>query len=151
MQLDKRGLFLSLYHFICCSSNCIRVPYLKSGGMVAKRWRQGILKGEVSLYHWTPVWLVSISLFWKIKTKILCCHTGDSKPVKQEVNGTVILPPLEFPGGGTLMLWRSLSGLMKFYLESWNQVKAFLQRTKNLFHKNYGFVIYGKWINFIVN
>jgi len=25
------------------------------------------------------------------------CHTADSKPVKQEVNGTVILPPLVFP------------------------------------------------------
>jgi hypothetical protein len=25
------------------------------------------------------------------------CHTTDSKPVKQEVNGTVILPPLVFP------------------------------------------------------
>jgi hypothetical protein len=24
--------------------------------------------------------------------------TGQSKPVKQEVNGTVILPPLVFPG-----------------------------------------------------
>jgi hypothetical protein len=34
----------------------------------------------------------------KIKTKIVCCHTADSKPVKQEVNGTVILPPLVFPG-----------------------------------------------------
>jgi hypothetical protein len=27
--------------------------------------RQGILKGEVSLYHWPPVWLVWISLFCK--------------------------------------------------------------------------------------
>ena len=35
----------------------------------------------------------------KIKTKIVSCHTADSKPVKQEVNGTVILPPLVFPGG----------------------------------------------------
>jgi hypothetical protein len=26
------------------------------------------------------------------------CHTADSKPVKQEVNSTVILPPLVFPG-----------------------------------------------------
>jgi hypothetical protein len=26
---------------------------------------QGILKGEVSLYHWPPVWLVSINLFCK--------------------------------------------------------------------------------------
>jgi hypothetical protein len=31
-----------------------------------------------------------------IKTKIVSCHTTDSKPVKQEVNST-ILPPLVFP------------------------------------------------------
>ncbi len=29
--------------------------------------------------------------------QIVSCHTADSKPVKQEVNGTVILPPLVFP------------------------------------------------------
>ncbi len=29
--------------------------------------------------------------------KIVSCHTADSKPVKQEVNSTVILPPLVFP------------------------------------------------------
>ncbi len=29
----------------------------------------------------------------KIKTKIVSGHTADSKPVKQEVNSTVILPP----------------------------------------------------------
>jgi len=34
----------------------------------------------------------------QIKTKIFSCHTADSKPVKQEVNSTVILPPLVFPG-----------------------------------------------------
>jgi hypothetical protein len=33
----------------------------------------------------------------QIKTKIVSCHTADSKPVKQEVNGTVILPLLVFP------------------------------------------------------
>jgi hypothetical protein len=33
----------------------------------------------------------------QIKTKIVSCHTADSKPAKQEVNGTVILPPLVFP------------------------------------------------------
>jgi hypothetical protein len=33
----------------------------------------------------------------QIKTKFVSCHTADSKPVKQEVNGTVILPPLVFP------------------------------------------------------
>ncbi len=34
----------------------------------------------------------------KIKTKIVSCQTVDSKPVKQEVNGTVILPPSVLPG-----------------------------------------------------
>jgi hypothetical protein len=33
----------------------------------------------------------------QIKTKIVSCHTADSKPVKQEVNGTLILSPLVFP------------------------------------------------------
>ncbi len=33
----------------------------------------------------------------QIKTKIVSCHTADSKPVKHEVNGTVILPPSVFP------------------------------------------------------
>jgi hypothetical protein len=36
----------------------------------------------------------------QVETKIVSCHTADSKPVKQEVNGTVILPPLVFPGHG---------------------------------------------------
>ncbi len=34
----------------------------------------------------------------QIKTKIVSCHTANSKRVKQEVNGTVILPPLVLPG-----------------------------------------------------
>jgi hypothetical protein len=29
---------------------------------------------------------------------VLICKTDQSKPVKQELNGTVILPPLVFPG-----------------------------------------------------
>ncbi len=33
----------------------------------------------------------------QIKTKIVSCHIADSKPVKQEVNSKVILPPLVFP------------------------------------------------------
>jgi len=31
------------------------------------------------------------------KNKVVSCHTADSKPVKQEVNCTVMLPPLIFP------------------------------------------------------
>jgi len=34
----------------------------------------------------------------QIKAKIVKCHTADSKPVKQQVNGTMVLPPLVFPG-----------------------------------------------------
>jgi hypothetical protein len=34
----------------------------------------------------------------QIQTKIVSCHTADSKSVKQEVDVTVILPPLVFPG-----------------------------------------------------
>ncbi len=32
------------------------------------------------------------------QTKIVRYRTADSKPVKQEVNSTVVLPPLVFPG-----------------------------------------------------
>jgi hypothetical protein len=38
----------------------------------------------------------------QIKTKIVISHTADSKPVKQEVNGTVILPPLVFLAKGKI-------------------------------------------------
>jgi len=47
----------------------------------------------------------------QIKTKIFSSHTADSKPVKQEVNSTVILPPLVFPGWAvfvmSVMAWRT--------------------------------------------
>jgi hypothetical protein len=36
----------------------------------------------------------------QIKTIIVSCRTAESKPVKQEVSRTVILPPLVFPGIG---------------------------------------------------
>jgi hypothetical protein len=36
----------------------------------------------------------------QIKTRVVSSHAADSKPVKQEANGKVILPPLVFPGYG---------------------------------------------------
>ncbi len=39
--------------------------------------------------------------------KIVICHTVDFKPVNQEVNSTVILPPLVFPG---LSIWQRSEG-----------------------------------------
>ncbi len=46
------------------------------------------------------------------------CHTADSKPVKQEVNSTVILPPLVFPAlvyAASLLRTFVNYGLKKFY------------------------------------
>jgi hypothetical protein len=40
----------------------------------------------------------------QIKTKIVSRHTADSKLVKQEVNGTVILPPFSIPWLEDLLL-----------------------------------------------
>jgi hypothetical protein len=54
---------------------------------------QGILNGGSITVLLTSCLTVWISLFYK---KIVRCHTADSKPVKQEVKGTVILPPLVF-------------------------------------------------------
>ncbi len=60
---------------------------------------QGILKGEGSITVLLISCLTGLDKFvLQIKIKILSCHTADSKQVKQEVNGTVILPPLVFPG-----------------------------------------------------
>jgi hypothetical protein len=41
----------------------------------------------------------------QIKTKIVSSHTADSKLVNQEVNSTVIRPPLVFPGFYYLARW----------------------------------------------
>jgi len=43
-------------------------------------------------YHWFGL------VCFANKNKKFQCHTADSKPVKQEVNSTVILPPLVLPG-----------------------------------------------------
>jgi hypothetical protein len=42
--------------------------------------------------------LTGLFIVLQINTKMVSCHTTDSKPAKQEVNGTLILPPLVFPG-----------------------------------------------------
>jgi len=59
---------------------------------------QGILKGEVSLYPWSPVWLFRNQLFDSWQFFVFICKPDKSKPVKQKINSTVILPPLVFPG-----------------------------------------------------
>ncbi len=59
---------------------------------------QGILKGGRSITVPLTSCLTGLDKYvLQIKRKIVSCHTADSKPVKQEVNSTVILPPLVFP------------------------------------------------------
>ena len=53
----------------------------------------------------------------QIKTKIVSGHTADSKPVKQENNGSVKLPPLVFPEACLTGKASSVFSLLKlFYL-----------------------------------
>jgi hypothetical protein len=53
----------------------------------------------------------------QIKTKIVSRHTADSKPVKQEVKGRVILLPLVFPDNTliTVQLFRSMANVIKLF------------------------------------
>jgi hypothetical protein len=59
-----------------------------------------------------------------MKTKIVSCHTAHSKPVKQEVNGTVKLPPLVFPGESLKVI---LSRVFNFKLGCFALEKAKVQ------------------------
>ena len=65
--------------FLTCytsAQGCNFLPfYQRAPWFVPWRWfmvekEQEILKGEVSLYCWPPVWLVWISLFCKLKQKL---------------------------------------------------------------------------------
>ncbi len=73
--------------FVFCWHNGITLwsPFLGQGFESC----QGILKGDVPL---TSCLTGLDQAVLQIKTKIVSCHTTNSKPVKQEVNGIVILP-----------------------------------------------------------
>ncbi len=66
----------------------------KAGGRVSTRNTEG---GSITVLLTSCLTGLDQSVL-QIKTKIVCCHTANSKLVKQEVNGTVILPPLVFSG-----------------------------------------------------
>ncbi len=44
----------------------------------------------------TSCWTGLESAVWQLTIFVFICKTDQSKPVKQEVNGTVMLPPLVF-------------------------------------------------------
>jgi hypothetical protein len=66
------------------------------GGVCDVILGQGSLKGK---YHCTVDLLFDLIglVYFANKTEIVSFYTADSKPVKKEVNSTVILPPLVFP------------------------------------------------------
>jgi hypothetical protein len=67
------------------------------------------------------------SAVWQMTIYVLICKTDLSKPVKQEVNGTVILPPLVFPDWTLKTLpswpyklaWRQNKDRTKKFLDGW--------------------------------
>ncbi len=68
----------------------------------------------------------------QIKTKIVSTHTAYFKPVKQEVNGTVILPPLVFPEKSN-NLTRSLFNHFSTRAEKDDWLEALFQTIKELY------------------
>jgi hypothetical protein len=68
----------------------------------------------------------------QIKTKIVSCHTADSKPVKQEVNSTVILSPLVFPGRLNVVALPEQNVLSYFCRSVGNKERAKKVRLVNL-------------------
>jgi hypothetical protein len=79
----------------------------------------------------------------QIKSNIFSCQTADSKPVKQEVNSTVILPSLVFPGlshrrdGGVQVLTGLVSSSHKVDSLLRTPYMAYLT-TKNLAKSEFG-------------
>ncbi len=54
-------------------------------------------QGILTLYHWPPVWLTWNQLYDNWQFLFLFAKQTNPNQSKQEVNGTVILPPLLFP------------------------------------------------------
>jgi hypothetical protein len=75
---------------------CQDISFFKSGAWPAISHKPGNTKGGSFTVPLTSSLNCLDQPVLKIKTKIVCCQTADSKPVKQEVNGTMILPPLVF-------------------------------------------------------
>ncbi len=52
---------------------CLNMPHFSL--LLPNYTFQGILKGEVSLYHWPPVWLVLESAVWQLTIFVFICKT----------------------------------------------------------------------------
>ncbi len=97
--------------------------------------------GSITVLLTSSLTGLDMSVLW-IKTKIVSCHTADSKPVKQEVNGTVILLPFVFPDQGykTLFVRNLLIFIISESAISWQAFPAYSNKYCRLVLKfvNYG-------------
>ncbi len=114
------SLFLSKLAFFVCPLHTIITTTLKPKISNFRQTAQGPGSGNTKGGSITvPLTSCLIGLDWsvlQIKPKIVSCRTADSEPVKQEVNGTKILPPSEFPA-------RLVCLIMSCYYCQWPQQK----------------------------
>jgi hypothetical protein len=73
-------------------SHCAHPPFFTVKHFHPKKFRKGTMLHAVNLKGGSIIVQLTSCL-----TCLVSCHTADSKPDKQEVNCTVILPPLVFP------------------------------------------------------
>jgi hypothetical protein len=145
VHINACFLFMCILQSLCCSHKSLSGHWMHAActscrlmlayfitvpirifkvGIVVKfqviKWSiQGILKGEASLVPLTSFLTGLDKSVLQIKTKIVSCHTADSKPVKQEVNGTLILPPSVFLGSITRT---KLGQMSHVFLPKWSNL-----------------------------
>jgi hypothetical protein len=83
-----------VFYFFYCDFFLI---FLKSTGLTEFD-KPGNTKGGSITVPLTSCLTGLDSAVWQLTIFVCICKTDKSKPVKQEVNSTVILPPLVFPG-----------------------------------------------------
>jgi hypothetical protein len=89
--MDKKG-------FITLGPGCITVVRALHGiHALGLKPRPGNTKGgRITVPLTSCLTGLDLSVL-QIKTKTVSSYTADSKPVKQEMNGTVIFPPFSIP------------------------------------------------------
>ncbi len=102
--------FVSLMNEIFCFNRILQFPIHDSACNIALLTclGPGNTKGGSITVLLTSCFTGMDSSVLQIKTRIVSCHTAESKPGKQEVNGTVILPLLVFPAW-TIEMFLSMS------------------------------------------
>jgi hypothetical protein len=78
-----------------------------------------------------------------MKTKIISCHRADSKPVKQEVNGLVILTRLVFPE------WSVTNVSIKDHVSQMSVTQmCFDQKTRHIFSIFIIPIFVARWVGY---